>query len=53
MNDYIFNGKKVSVSYRDQFNILEYKGNNKNMLELREQIKVSWVNHLYQKTKEQ
>ncbi len=51
MNDYKYEGEKVSVNYRDQFNILEYKGNNKEMLELREQIMISWANHLYKKTK--
>ena len=51
MNDYKFKGEKVSVNYRDQFNILEYKGNNKDMLELRKQIMISWANHLYKKTK--
>ena len=30
---------------------LEYKGDNKDMLELREQIMISWANHLYKKTK--
>lgn len=51
MNDYKYKGEKVSVNYRDQFNLLEYKGNNKDMLELREQIMVSWANHLYKRTK--
>ena len=46
MDEYTYNKEVVSIPYREQFEILEYKGQSKDMLNLREQIISSWAKHL-------
>ena len=43
---YLFEKELVTIPYREQFDILEYKGDNRDMLNLREQIISSWAKHL-------
>ena len=43
---YLFEKELVTIPYREQFDILEYKGDSKDMLNLREQIISSWAKHL-------
>ena len=46
MDKYTYKKELVSIPYREQFEILEYKGDSKDMLNLREQIISSWAKHL-------
>tara|TARA_R100000458_G_C8105610_1_gene130508 strand:- start:380 stop:556 length:177 start_codon:yes stop_codon:yes gene_type:complete len=43
---YTFKNEQVTIPYREQFDILEYTGDNKDMLDLREQVLSSWAKHL-------